>query len=133
MIAAALALAAPAATTWVPVGITSGRLRVFVDGASLRDINGRRRVRVRLGAPTAITGRIVLVYQDEEIDCAARRWRMLGFEGRDNDDQVVERLGPAATPPPFLAAIAGTIGGEVTRTACALQPPASSSASASAR
>ena len=120
MIPLALALAVvPATSSWVPVGMTASRLRVFVDKASLRESDGLRQVRVRLGAPTAITGRIVLVYQDEEIDCRAHRWRMLGFEAQDEDGKPVQRSSPAAAPPPMLPALDRTIGGEVTRTVCA--------------
>ncbi|WP_174292283.1 surface-adhesin E family protein [Sphingomonas bacterium] len=115
----ALVLAAAAAPMWVPVGMTASRLRVFVDKASLHEVEGRRQVRVRLGAPTAITGRIVLVYQDEEFDCRARQWRMLAFEAQDEDGKVVQRSTPAAAPPPLLPALDHTIGGEVARTVCA--------------
>lgn len=122
MIAAAAALAlvdVPTAPVWVPVGQTASRLRAFVDRASVHDVDDLRRVRVRLGSPTAITGRIVLVYQDEEIDCRGHRWRQLGFEALDEDGKVVQRSSPTAAPAPLLPALEHTIGGEVARTVCA--------------
>ncbi len=119
LIAVAIASAA-AAASWVPVGVTDSRLRVFVDRASVRDVDGRRRARVRIGAPTAIVGRVVLVYQDEEIDCRDHRWRLLGYEAQDNNGHVLRRSADNTVPPPMLPAVDHTIGSEVIRTVCQL-------------
>lgn len=116
--AATFAIVAPAPPAhWIPVGVSRSRLRVFVDRAGLREAGGHRFARVRIGSPGAIVGAIVLVYQDEEIDCRARRWRLTGFEAQDADGKVVrrEKLPPAQ----MLAANAGSIGGEVVATVCA--------------
>ena len=138
---AALALTAasvPAlkpAPVWVPVGETALRLRVFVDRASVFDAHGLRHARIRMGSPTAITGRIVLVYQDEEFDCTGGRWRMLAFDARDENDKIVEHSIP--TNPPFHPIVELSVGGAVAKAVCnfapARLPSTSSSASSSTR
>lgn len=112
-----LAEAAPPADAWVLVGVTNNRLRVFVERASVRRDGERRRARIRIGAAGAITGRIVLVYQDEAIDCRTRTWQLLGYDARDERDRTVkaERVAkPAVTPPP------DSLGEAVISVVCAL-------------
>nr|WP_174280284.1 hypothetical protein [Sphingomonas bacterium] len=74
---------------------------------------------MRIGSPGTITGAIVLVYQDEEIDCAARTWRLLAFDARDADGRTVQR---GASTAPALPVTSETIGGRVVRTVCAMTP-----------
>lgn len=110
------------AAAWIPVGISDTRLRVFFDSGSVHDQAGHRFVRVRIGAPQRIAGPIVLAYQDEEIDCKARTWRLIGFDARDADDRVVNRSGTNAPPSAMLPGVAGTLGGEVIAAVCAFAP-----------
>lgn len=116
-----LAAAAAVVATWVPIGVSDSRLRVFYDRASLRAAGDHRSVRIRIGAPRRIAGPIVLVYQDEELDCRARTWRLVSFDARDADDRLVRSSPIGATPGAALPAIEGTIGGEVVRAVCADQ------------
>ncbi|WP_375381882.1 hypothetical protein [uncultured Sphingomonas sp.] len=62
----------------------------------------------------------MLVYQDEEIDCRDRKWRLLGYEAQDENGQVLRRSAVGAAPLPMLPAVDHTIGGEVVRTVCGL-------------
>lgn len=119
MIAAALLATAAA---WVPVGVSDSRLRVFFEARSVRDAAGHRFARVRIGSPQRIAGPIVPVYQDEEIDCTARTWRLFGFDARDAEDRVVKRSSRLARPGTMLPGVAGTIGGEVIAAVCASPP-----------
>lgn len=119
MIALAIAMQI-AAPSWVPVGETASRLRVFVDKASVRDVDGRRHARVRIGAPHAIVGKVVLAFEDEEFDCPAHTWRLLAFEARDEDDKVIRRSPPDTAAGPMLPVVDHTIGGEVAKAVCAL-------------
>lgn len=68
-----------------------------------------------MGSPRTITGRIVLVYQQQEFDCAARRWRMTGFDARDADDLTVQRK---SLDGPMLLAESGTIAARALETVC---------------
>lgn len=111
-----------AAAIWVPIGVSDTRLRVFFERDSVRDHAGHRLARVRIGSPQRIAGRIVLVYQDEEIDCAARTWRLIGFDARDADDRVVKRSAAGTPPSAMLPGVPGTIGGEVIAAVCAFLP-----------
>ena len=104
----------------MPVGVSRSRLRVFVERASVHDVGGHRFARIRIGSPGAITGAIVLVYQDEEIDCAARAWRLLGFDAQDAEGKTVKRSAADYPAGAMLPAVAGTIGGEVVASVCAL-------------
>lgn len=108
-----------AVAPWVPVGITDTRLRVFFERASIRDVDQRRLARIRIGSPRTIAGPIVLVYQDEEIDCAAKTWRLLSFDARDAENRIVKRSVPGAHAGAVLPGLAGTVGGEVVAAVCA--------------
>lgn len=110
------------AVAWIPVGISDTRLRVFFEAGSVRDQAGHRFARVRIGSPQRIAGPIVLVYQDEEFDCEARTWRLVGFDARDTDDRVVKRSRANAPPSAMLPGVAGTLGGEVIAAVCAFTP-----------
>lgn len=92
---------------------------MFVERVSLRVTGDRRTARVRIGSPGAISGAVVLVYQDEEIDCAGRTWRLAAFDARDADGRTVRRgVGTA----PALPVTAGTIGDAVVAAVCAMAP-----------
>lgn len=118
MIVAALLLAA-AAPQWIPVGVSQSRLRVFVDRSSLRIAQEMRAARIRIGAPGAISGKVVLVYQDERIDCARQTWRMIAYEALDDGGRTIAHSAPGARDFPTLAVAPGTIGDAVVRTVCA--------------
>ena len=102
---------------WAPVGVTDSRLRVFVERPSVKVKGERRTARVRIGSPRTIAGPIVLVYQDEEIDCRARTWRLAAFDARDADGRSVRRGASAA---PAIPVVGGTIGDAVVSAVCAL-------------
>lgn len=112
-------LVAAYAVPWVPVGVSRSHLHVFVERASVRDAGGHRFARIRIGPPGAITGAIVLVYQDEEIDCAAKTWRLLAFDARDASGATVKRSEADHPAGAMLPAVPGTIGGEAVATVCA--------------
>ena len=114
----ALALLAGTAM-WIPVGVTGSKLRVFVDRTSVRLVGRHRFARVRLGSPGVITGSVVIVYQDEDIDCRDGTWRLVGYDARDANGRVVERRGSVKRASSALPAVAGTIGGAVVATVCA--------------
>ena len=117
MLIAALSLwGADAPGAWVPVGVSASRLRVFVERASVRIDGARRTARIRIGSPGAIAGPIVVAYQDEEIDCRARTWRLAAFDARDEAGRVVRSGQSAGLAFPVVA---GTIGDAVVRTVCA--------------
>lgn len=115
----ALALLASAAP-WIPVGVTNSKLRVFVDRASVRIVREHRFATTRLGFPGAITGSVVIVYQNEDIDCRNRTWRLIGYDARDAKGKVVEQRQFAQSDSATLPALPGTIGGEVVATVCAI-------------
>lgn len=100
-------------TAWASVGVSASGLRVFVDRTSIKDVEGLRQVRVRLGSPRVITGTIVEVRQDEEFDCAGNRWRLRGYVALDEADKVVARSLPSAKPGALLAIDDGAINGAV--------------------
>lgn len=112
-----------AAAAWIPVGISDTRLRIFFEARSVREQAGRRFARVRIGSPQRIAGPIVLVYQDEEIDCKARTWRLIGFDARDADDRVMKRADTRKPGDAMLPGLPGTIGGEVIAAVCAYALP----------
>ncbi len=70
---------------------------------------------MRIGAPRTITGRIVLVYQQEEFDCLHARWRMTDFDARDAAGKTVERR---SLDGPMLPADDGTIAARTLTTVC---------------
>ena len=120
MIAAAATLLLAATDppgAWLPIGVSDSRLRIFVQRDSLRVYGDRRVARIRIGSPGTITGSIVLVYQDEAIDCRARSWRLVAFDARDADGRVVKR---GAVDKPTLPVVAGTIGAAVVSAVCAM-------------
>lgn len=112
-------LAAAYAVPWVPVGVSQSHLHVFVERASVHDASGHRFARIRIGSPGTITGAIVLVYQDEEVDCAASTWRLLAFDARDANGTTVKRSDADHPPSAMMPAVPGTIGGEAVATVCA--------------
>ena len=107
---------------WIPVGLSDTRLRAFYDGASVRDVGGHRQARIRIGSPTRIAGPIVLVYQDEDIDCAARTWSLVDYDARDENDRTVNRTAPGAPPRPPVPAVVGTMGDAIMTAVCAFAP-----------
>ncbi|WP_375392548.1 surface-adhesin E family protein [uncultured Sphingomonas sp.] len=112
-----LAASPDAVGAWAPVGVTDSRLRVFVERSSVRVSGDRRTARVRIGSPGAIAGPIVLVYQDEEVDCRARTWRLAAYDARDADDRIVRQGKSAAAA---LPVVEGTIGEAVLSTVCTM-------------
>ena len=113
---ALLIAAADPPGAWVPVGVSESRLRVFVERTSVRIDGDRRSARIRIGSPGAIAGPIVVVFQDEEVDCRERRWRLVAYDAHDAAGGVV-RAGTSTAP--AVPVVAGTIGDAVVRTVCA--------------
>ena len=68
-----------------------------------------------MGSAKPITGRIVIVYQTEEFDCAVRRWRMTAFDARDENDATVTGR---TLDGPMLPADPGTIAARSLDTVC---------------
>lgn len=88
---------------------------MFVDGRSIRRTGPIVRAIVRMGSAKPITGRIVVVYQTEEFDCAARRWRMTAFDARDEKDVTVAQR---VLDGPMLVAEPGAIAARSLDTVC---------------
>lgn len=117
ILAAALLAGSDPPGAWVPVGVSGSHLRVFVERASLRVTGERRSARVRIGSPKTITGSIVVVFQDEEIDCHTHSWRLVAYEARDAAGHTVSGGRPTGAA---LVVVPGTIGDQVVSTICAM-------------
>ena len=91
-----------ASPQWDFIGTSDSGLRIFVDRSSVIPRGGIFRVTVRLGAPRAIVGKIVLARQTQDQNCKARTWRQVGFEALDDSGSIVARSTAGAPPSPFL-------------------------------
>ena len=121
MIALLLGATTPqAAPHWVPIGVSQSRLHLFVDQNSLKPSGTLIDATIRMGSPTSVTGKVVLVYQYEEFDCTARRWRLTGYEGVDASGAVIVRSSHKASAPPLLPVENGSMGEENLETVCFL-------------
>jgi hypothetical protein len=114
----AVLLSAGLAPLWIPVGVSGSRLHVFVDQRSVERHDGLVEAVVRIGSPTSITGKIVIVYQSEQFDCSGRRWRLTAYEGVDANGTVVSRKTRPATLPPLMPVQPNSIGYATLDTVC---------------
>lgn len=103
---------------WESVGISATGLRIFIDRASVTDKDDLRSVRVRVGSPGRIVGRIVEVRQSEEFDCMRRQWRLRAFEALDEDGATIDRSPPDPPIPAMVPIETGSIGAAVYEAVC---------------
>jgi hypothetical protein len=109
-------------SAWEHIGESNSGLHIFIDRASISTTGHVRRVTVRLGSPRTLVGKIVLVYQVEDVDCGSSRWRQVAFRALDEDGKVVASSAPGSPPTAFLDIQPGSISEAVLDAVCPVAP-----------